>query len=71
MANYAVFLGKMIDFPEGILRLHDRWRDKLGVAQARYAAERTEASRMEYLRVLRTFTALVIRNELPDESADG
>jgi hypothetical protein len=62
----------VIDFPDGVARrLHERWRDNLAVAQARYTADKNETNGTEYLKVLRTFTGLVLRNELPDESADG
>jgi hypothetical protein len=60
-----------IDFPDGVaLRLHERWHNKLTEAQDRYTADRNEANRSKYLKVLRIFAALVVRDEVPDEGAD-
>ena len=59
----------MIAFPDGTTRkLHDPWRWKLEEAEQRYQDERSAESRSEYLRILRTFSDLVLRYELPEES---
>jgi len=56
----------MIDSPDGVARrLHELWRDKLTEAQRRYAESRNEDTRTEYLRVLKIFSDLVIRDKAP------
>ena len=56
----------MFQFPVGThTRLDDRWSEKLRDAQARYQANRNEETKAEYLRVLRIFTALVLRDRTP------
>ena len=53
-----------IEFPDGTARqLHDRWRDEVD-AYCRYLEQRNEETRAEYLRFLRIFTDLVVRNKL-------
>jgi len=49
-----------------MVRLHSEWRQKLGDARSRYAADRCEANREEYLRILKVFSDIVLRHELPD-----
>ena len=63
-------LGTMaVDFPDGVLRrLHDTWRDKLDQAHCRYSDNRTEETRAAYLKALKTFTDLVLRNLPPPDS---
>jgi hypothetical protein len=63
-------LGKMaVDFPDGVLRrLHDTWRDKLDQAHCRYSDNRTAETRAAYLKVLKTFADLVLRNQTPSDS---
>lgn len=48
-------------------RLAELWREKLAEAHTRYESERSAANRTEYLRVLRVFTDLIVRNEPPAE----
>ena len=58
-----------VDFPDGVLRrLHDSWRDRLNQAYCRYSDSRTAEMRVEYLKVLKTFTDLVVRHQLPPDS---
>ena len=58
-----------VDFSDGVLRrLHDSWRDKLNQAYGRYSYSRTAETRSEYLKVLKTFTDLVARYQLPPDS---
>ena len=45
--------------------LDDFWRGKLEQAQRRYAADPTAESRAEWMRVLRVFANLVVRDQLP------
>ncbi len=59
----------MLTFPDGVARrLHEPWRDKLAQAEARYTVTRATEDRAVYLRTLRAFADLVIRNKIPDES---
>jgi hypothetical protein len=51
--------------------LDDRWREKLAEARSQFELNRNERTKAEYLRVLGIFTDLVLRDILPDESADG
>ena len=54
-------------FPDGTMRrLHDRWREKLAGAQSRYVEDRNIENREAYLRTLKAFTNLVIRDQIPD-----
>lgn len=56
----------MIQFPDGTdRRLHDRWSENLGEAQACYQGNRNEETKAEYLRVLQIFTDLVLRDKAP------
>jgi hypothetical protein len=58
-----------VDFPDGVLRrLHDSWRDKLADAYCRYSDNRTAETRAEYLKVLKTFTDIVVRHQPPPDS---
>jgi hypothetical protein len=47
--------------------MHDPYRERLGEAHRRYAANRTPEARMEYLTALRIFTDLVVRYREPLE----
>jgi hypothetical protein len=43
------------------------WRLKLAEAERRYIENRTRENRVEFLKVLRIFTALVMRGVIPRE----
>ena len=58
----------MIAFPDGTTRkLHDPWRWRLEEAERRYRDAKSKESRAEYLRILKTFSDLVLRYRLPEE----
>jgi hypothetical protein len=58
----------MIAFPDGTTRkLHDPWRWRLEEAELRYQAVKNKESRAECLRILRIFSALMLRYKLPEE----
>jgi hypothetical protein len=58
----------VIAFPDGVgRRLHERWHDKQAEAEAHYSGDRSDSNRIEYLRLLRIFAALVIRYKIPEE----
>jgi hypothetical protein len=46
--------------------LHEYWRDVLADAEHRYTEERTETTRAAYLRALKSFSDLVLRNKIPE-----
>ena len=59
-------LGMVVTFPGGIAwRLHETWRAKLFEAEFRYAQDRNDETKAEYLRMLRTFKDLVLYDILP------
>jgi hypothetical protein len=58
----------IVAFPDGTTsKLHDPWRWRLEGAERRYRAAKNKESRAEYLRILRIFSALVLRYKLPEE----
>jgi hypothetical protein len=55
-----------ISFPDGVAsRLDETWRAKLFEAEFRYAQDRNNETKAEYLRLLRTFKDLVLYDILP------
>jgi len=60
-----------VDYPDGAARrLHDAdaWREKLDQVHCRYSGNRTEENRAAYLKALKTFADLVLRNQPPPDS---
>jgi len=58
-----------VDFPDGVLRrLHDPYRDRLDDAHRRYADNRTPEARAAYLKELKAFADLVVRDQHVPES---
>jgi len=47
--------------------LHERWRHKVADAQRRYSEDRSPENQREYVRVLRVFTDLILRNKIPED----
>lgn len=61
-------MGVLAYFPDGTLwRLHEHWRERLVEAQSRYTENRNKENREEYLRMLKVFTNLVVRDEMPED----
>ena len=59
-------LGMEISLPDVVAsRLHETWRAKLFEAELRYAQDRNNETKAEYLRLLRTFKDLVLYDILP------
>jgi hypothetical protein len=57
----------MIAFPDGTTRkLHVPWRLRLEEAERSYQDAKSKESRAEYLRILKTFSDLVLRYKLPE-----
>lgn len=58
----------VVSFPDGVAwRLHESWRAKLSEAQFRYAQDRNNETKVEYLRVLRAYKDLVLYGILPQD----
>lgn len=47
--------------------LNERWIERLALALTRYQQDRSPKNRAEYLRVLKTFANLAVRDQIPDE----
>jgi hypothetical protein len=47
--------------------VYERWLEKLALALTRFQQDRTPENRAVYLRTLKTFANLAVRDEMPED----